>query len=480
MKTKFQLGKNSSSFFLSILLLLCPALSRAQDEEPDFVIEDNTKAIANYSLDECIDYAFRYSEDLKRSQLDVRIAQEEVGENVARGLPSISAQADFNHNFKIQRGFISAASFATPDLPPEQQAALEDSVVVVQFNTNFAGGASVTLEQLIFDFSYLLGLKAARSYEELERRRIDLTKTEIAEQVSKSYYAVLISEERVELLQQNYKRLDTLLRETTALYENGFAEELDVMRTEVAFNNIKIEKQKAEGTLVLAQQLLKFQMGMPLQDSLILVGSLDDIKLDMSAARDVRLNYANRTELDLLERQKELRDINLRYTRALYYPQLKGFLTYGSTTGSNNFGDFWRFQDRWFGYGLYGFTINIPIMDGLKNRHTLQKIRIEKEQIELDIAKFKRSAEIEVVRSQNMLEEQLLTLESEKRNMELAQEVSRRSQIKYQNGVGSNIEIVEAETAFKEAETNYYTTLYQAIVSKIDLDKALGLLVKED
>ncbi|NJO01636.1 MAG: TolC family protein [Bacteroidia bacterium] len=118
-------------------------------EEEGFTLEDDVPAIASYDLEECIRFAFRYSEEIKKAILDVRIAAAEVGENRAIGLPQINAEGNFTHNYRIQKGFVAAASFAPPDLPPDVLRRLEDSITVVQFSTIFTGNASVTLEQLL-------------------------------------------------------------------------------------------------------------------------------------------------------------------------------------------------------------------------------------------------------------------------------------------------------------------------------------------
>ena len=471
-------NKHQFGVFLIVLLFACFAMPSAycqdttktdSDFEEEFSIEDDVPAIASYSLDDCIKYAFRYSEALKLGEIDVRMAHEDVGINIARGLPKIDAEASYQDNFKIQRSFVPAILF-DPTAEP-------DVFVPVQFQPKYAGNASITLSQLLFDFSYLLGLRAARAYEDLTRRQVELSKVDITEQVSKAFYAVLIARERLELLDQNYKRLDSLLNETQALFENGFAEKIDVMRTEVSLNNIKVDREKAQASASLTEQILKFQMGMPLRDSLIIEGSLDNIDLDQSNLLKTNVNYDNRLEYEILKRQYNLRSLNLKYNRSLYYPRLEGFVSYGTTTGVNTFGDVLRFNQNWFGYGFYSIRLSIPIMDGFKRKHTLQRVRLEMEQAKVQAEQFKKSADIEYEQAYNSLSESLYDLENQKRNMELAKEVSRVANIKFQNGVGSNLEIIDAETSFKEAETNYYAAYYQAIISKIDLDKALGELL---
>ncbi len=452
-------------------LLFCLSFVRAFTQEPAdtsdfFSVEDETISIAAYDLQGCIDFAIRNQESVKFAQMNVGTAEAEVGENIARGLPQIKANASFQDNFQIPRSFVPAFLF--------DNTAPADLFVPVRFQPKFSGNAAIQLDQLIFDFSYLQGLKAARQYVDLQQVQLKLSKADVAAAVSKAYYGVLVSRERIGLVEQNYQRLDTLLRETQALYQNGFAELLDVQRIEVAYNNISVERQKAQGALMLAKQILQYQMGMPVRDSLILSGTLKEVVLDPSAYTGSNATPKSRIEYQLLEKQKALQDINFKYQKSLYYPSLSGVLAYGSNTGVNNFGDYWKFSQNWFGFGYYGINLRIPIFDGFKKKHTFAKTQIEVDKINLQMSQFERSNDFQVLQAQTYFAESVLTLQNQKRNMELAAEVARVTKIKYQNGVGANLEVVNAEADYKEAETNYFTTLYEALIRKIDLDRALG------
>ncbi|NJO01634.1 MAG: TolC family protein [Bacteroidia bacterium] len=201
------------------------------------------------------------------------------------------------------------------------------------------------------------------------------------------------------------------------------------------------------------------------------------MELDESILLHDEPNPRSRLEYSILDKQKELNLINLSYNRSVYYPNLRGLISYGYNTGTNSFSEFWKFGQNWFNYGFYGITLRIPIMNGFKRKYTVQRIQAEGEKIELDKAQFVRSMNFEVAQAENNLRENLYELNNQERNLDLAREVVRRTQIKYENGVGANLEVIEAETDYKQAETNYYAALYQALVSKVDLERALGKLV---
>ena len=460
------------TFTIASLLSGNSAFAQVTDSTDfDFSVEDNPQSIASFDLAGCIKYAIRYSEALKKAQLTVRTAHATIGENLAKGLPQLSADGSFTDNFKVQTSFFPIQFFDPTDE--------SGKVIPIKISPKYSGNTSINFSQLIFDASYFIGLKAARMYEDVQRRQMVLTEIDIAESVAKSFYAVLISRERLTLIEQNYRRLDTLLKETRALNENGFAEQIEVMRTEVAFNNIQTEKKKALGAVVLTEQLLKFQMGMPLSDSLILSGDLTQMELNEQVLLDTEPDFKSRIEYNLLEKNKELQYVNLKYNKSIYYPSLTGVVSYGFNSSNNQFSEMVKFGTNWFGYGYWGLRLNIPILDGFKRRHTLEKVRIEIEKIEQDQKIFERQTNIQATQYKTVLAESIYDMSIQKRNMELAKEVVRVSKIKYTNGVGSNKEVIDAETDYKTAETNYYAALYQAIINKVDLDKALGRIMQE-
>jgi outer membrane protein len=455
-------------FVLGFFLTFFTSIGQAQDTT-SFVVRDETQSIGTYTLEECIKYAIDNSISLRKAKYQTRISEKEVQERLATGYPQVDLRANFTDNVIIQKVILPANN---PPLNPSDQP------LALQFGAKFTSNFAVSLEQLIFDFSYLIGIKGARTYVELAQKQIKQSEVEIISSVTKAYYAALINQERIALLDANYQRLDTLYKNTAAMFQNGMAEKVDVMRTEVSLNNVKTEKDKLLKLQELTYQLLKYQMGMPVRDSLALVGNIRELNLDYNSSLNEDLNYQNRVEYSLLQTNRLLQDINLKYNRSLYMPRLSASASYGANTGSNQFGDIWRFSKNSFTFAFVGINFSMPIIDGFRKKHTLEKVRLEGLKVDEDIKTFKLAAELETETAKNSIITYTKDLEIQKKNMELAQEVSRVAKVKYENGVGSTLEIVNAESAFKEAETNYYNALYNIVLSKVELDKALGKLGK--
>jgi outer membrane protein TolC len=428
-----------------------------------------------YSLQEAVEYALQNNINIKNAESDVTSAQARVGEIRAIGLPQINAEAQLIHNFKIQTQFVPENAFSPVDAQGKPTSG--DEVVGLAFGVNNMGMASITASQLIFDGSYFIGLKAASTYKQLSQKSLNQSKISVKESVTKAYYSVLVNRERLALLDINIGRLDSLLRETKAMNQSGFVEKIDVDRIEVQFNNLQTERQKVDRLVELSEALLKFQMGHKVNEPIILSDKLASPDLEnFSVPATSNFDYSQRVEYSLLQTQKELATLDIKNSKAGYYPRLAAFGTFGYNTGSMKFD---LYERRWYDYSNIGLSLSIPIFDGFQKSYKIQQARLTQEKAVRSTELLQNSIDLEIRQSSVTLTNAVESLKSQKRNLELAQEVARVTRIKYQQGVGSNIEVINAEASYKEAQTNYYSALYDAIVAKVDYDKATGKLLAE-
>ncbi len=424
------------------------------------------------SLEQCIEFALQTTAPVVKAQIDTKIAEAQVKEVTAQGYPQIDGNIQMMNNFKLQTSFLPAIFFAEDPInnPPPADA----PPVGVQFGVQYSGFMSAQLRQLIFDGSFFLGLKAAKTYQELSVKGLERTKTEVVTSMTKAYYTVLVNQERLGLLQTNYARLDTLLGQTKALYENGFAEKIDVDRIEVAYNNIRTEQRKTERLVELSFQILKYQMGMPIDTPITLAETLSDIEIKEINLNDA-YNYNDRIEFSLLDTQLKLDELNVKRYQVQYYPTVYATANYGMNAGSNEFSGL----DQWFSFGSYGLQVNIPIFDGFRKSTLIQQAKLTMKKTEVDKADLMRTIDLETSQAKISLQNAINDLEVQERNMELAKEIYRVTTIKLNEGVGSTLEVVDAENAYKEAETNYYASVYDALISTVDYKKATGKLYNQ-
>ncbi|WP_460956138.1 TolC family protein [Spirosoma litoris] len=424
-----------------------------------------------FSLNEAIKYAIDNNINVKNSGLDALSAEARIQELRGVALPQVSVAGSISDNLIIQRAFLPAKFFNV-------NAADSDPPVAVQFGVAYSGSATGTLNQLLFDASYRLGLRAADTYRQLAQKNVKASKISVAEQVAKAYYGVLVNEQQIKLLDLNIARVDTLYRNTQGLNKQGFAEKIDVSRLEVQVNNLKAERQNVKNLVELSYYLLKFQMGLGINDNITLTEQIQDIDLDaverttMQSAAE--FDYNQRIEFSTLQSQIELADLDVQNIAKLYYPRLTAFANYGYNTGRNKFGEV--IGSPWFNSSMIGINLSVPVFDGFQKKYQSQQKRFTLQKAQNSGQLLKNTIDLQIRQSTITLGNSLQTLRTQKRNVDLAQEVARVTKIKYQEGVGSNIEVLDAENSYRQAQTNYFASLYNFLQTKVDADKANGKL----
>ncbi len=421
----------------------------------------------SFSLKEAIEYAVKNHASVKNANLDMLNADARVNEIKALGLPQINGSVNYTNNYQIAKFFVPAKQF--------NPAAKEDEVSALKFGVPQTASTGITLSQLLFDGSYTLGLKAADVYKELSAKSLLQTKQQIAEAVSKAYYGILVNEERLKLLQVNIGRLDTLIRDTKAMNVQGFVEKLDVQRLEVQANNLKTETKNIERLQELSHYLLKFQMGMKIEESIELKDKLADINLtDIQPDELNDFKYANRMEYSILQTQQRLAELDLKNQKAGALPRVSLNANYGFNTGQQTFGNL--FSKQWFSNGSAGVGVQIPIFDGFRRKYKTLQSENDLQKVKNGFTILENSIDMQIKQAGISLKNSWESLQENQKNMDLAKEIVRVSKIKYKQGVGTNLEILNSEAALKEAQTNYFTSLYNALIAKVDLNKAQGKL----
>lgn len=445
------------------------------------------QAQTKMTLAEAIEYAEKNNQNIQNAQLEFEKSKAKVAEQLAAGYPQINGSADLGYNYIIPTTFIP--DFISPSvygvlfeegvIPTKPLP--EPEVFPAQFGTKYSGRAAVDVSQMVFDGSFFVGLKASRTYTELSRKDHIKTTIDVVAAVKKAYYMVLVNTERLELLEKNYNRLDTLLQETRIMQESGFAEKIDVSRIQVQFNNIKVARSNATVGLKLSKDLLKFQMGMPMSEELELSDTLESIQYKaLEENFGEGFEYTHRIEFSKLQTNFDLTGIDIKYTKVQYMPKIDLYANIGASYGTGTFNNMFAFGESWFGLGTVGLRLNVPIFDGFRKRSIIQQKQYQQQQVEHNMELVKNQIDLEKLQSEANLTTSIENLRAQRENMALAEDVYNVTKIKYEQGVGSNIEVLDADAAFKEAQTNYYAALYDALIASVDVETAYGKLLENE
>jgi outer membrane protein TolC len=416
------------------------------------------------SLQQAVDYALTNQTAVKNAQLDAEISQRQSQEYTGIALPQINGTFDFSDYLKLPTSLIPAEFFGGEP----------GTYVPIQFGTQYNGTASLNASQLVFDGRYFLGLKATRALAELAQKSVTRTQIETRESVLKAYLAVLIADERSSQLSANITRFKKTLDDSKAFYEAGFVEKIDVDRLTVSYNNLLAEKTKVNELQALSMYLLKFQMGLDVSQPLALTDTLRETDFETILQSAAKPDINNRIEYQILLNSKSLNEMNIKQYKVGYLPTLYAVAGYSYQAQVNEF-DLIP-SSTWYNTSFIGFNLNIPIFDGLQKARAIQQGKLKLQKTENDILNFNNVMNLQVASAKTGMQNAITSLEVQKSNLELAQDIVSISRKKLEAGVGSTLEVTDAETSLKDAQTNYLSALYDAWIARIDLSKALGTL----
>ena len=329
---------------------------------------------------------------------------------------------------------------------------------------------------MIFNGSYFVGLSAAKELVKLSEKMTERNVIDIHESVSKAYYTTLNTKSRVDLVNSNIDRLDALLKQTKSLYENGFVEKLDLDRIQVSFNNLKSEKIKADRLYDLSLAVLKFQIGISVDKKIELIEEFNEELVTAFTFDLNEFDYSKRIEYSILQTDKNLKFYELKNNRSQYLPQVYANYNYGYNTSASQSNIFFE-SDRWKKFGTFGLQVIVPIFDGFLKRSRINQSKFKIEQVENQMLFLERSINLQINQSLAAYQNSKESLKIASENLVLAQDVYFASEKKYAQGVGSNLELIDSNNSLKIAQNQYYNSLYESIISIIDIKKTLGILM---
>jgi outer membrane protein len=437
---------------LVALLIPLSMLVRAQGQAPK---------VFTFNLQECLEYAWQNQDSIKNARLDIESANYRVKETIGLGLPQVSGSAQFQDYLKLPTTLLPGDFVGQPGVE-----------VPVTFGVKYQSNVGLAVNQLIFSGSYLVGLRASRTYKELSERNLNRTRISTTVNVSKAYYMVLTSNEQIRLLDANLSQLSQQLKETTELNRQGFVEKIDLDRLRVIYNNLQTDRNNTQRLLSLSTQMLKFQMGMPVTDELQVKDKIANIQIDSTATVALDTSaYRNRVEYGLLETQRKLNDLNVQRLKSEYLPTLSAFGNTSYIYQANNFSDLYA---RRFPTTVVGLQLNVPIFTGFQKLNQVRQAAIEVRKSDNLLNNARNGILLQQEAARITYSNSIQSLNNQRNNMNVAREVLRVSRIKYQEGVGSSLEVTQAQTALEEAENHYIQALYDALISKVDLENAYG------
>lgn len=441
--------------WLFVLVAVAPFALRAQQSDT---------ASYNLTLKQAVDFAIQHNTNVQNATLDQVAANEKVKEILGIGLPQINGSFQVQDFLEIPTSLIPAEFFGGPP----------GSFIPVKFGTKYNATAGLSASQLVFNGTWLVGVKASKVYQELAQKNVDRTRLETEADVTKAYYSVMINAERKTLLDANVERIKKMKDDTKALYDNGFVEKIDLDRITVTYNNLVTEAENVRRLLDLSLVMLKYQMGMDQSATLTVTDKISDVAFTPSTFDNGRFDYNKRVEYQSMELLHQGSILQMRSIRMGYFPTVALFGSLQAQAQRSEF-DFFDTNKKWFPIAVVGLQINVPIFDGMQRHYQVEQAKVGILKAENNLLLMQRTIDMQQAVARVTLQNSSASLEAQRANMELAQQVLDVAQKKYGAGAGTNLEIINAQTSLKEAQTNYFNALYDAVIAKVEYDKAMGI-----
>ncbi len=414
----------------------------------------------SFSLQEAIDYALENNRQAKNAVRDVDAAKQQKWETTATGLPQINANVNYQ-NFLKQQVSIIPSDFSNPD----------SELVPIIFGTQQSASATATLNQLIFDGSYLVGLQSAKVFLEISENAKIKTDLEVRKAVINAYGNVLLSEESVILFEKNIAVLEKNLNETTKIYENGLEEEESVEQLQITLSNLKSSYSNAKRLKGIAYQMFNITLGIDYNASVELTEKLEDLTQKNISLESLKKNNDVFTTIDYLiaENDRVSKELLVKLEKSKALPTLSAFINGGYNSFSNDF-TFFNTNNEWFGFSALGINLDIPIFSsGMRNASTQRaKINLEKATDNLTETEQQLKLQIETAKSNYRFATE--DYYNKTQNLALAESIEQKNQTKFFEGIGSSFELRQAQTQLYTAQQELLQAMLNVISTKAELE----------
>lgn len=436
---------------ITTILLCATAISFAQQKE--------------LTLKDAIRYALEHKADAEKARLDVKKSGYQIQEVRANALPNLAASGGMVYNPKLQATYIDGSAFGIPGGDP----------LKMEMGQKWSANAEAKLTQMLFSQAVFMGLKAARTTREFYLLNQQLTENEIIEKVAKAYYQVYQTRQMLQNIEANLALTEKTAGVVKGLNEAGLAKKIDLDRTTVALNNLKSARQQALNGLQLSENALKYMIGMPMIEQIILPKEGFEANYDLAFAKG---SSNNRIELQVLEKQKQLLDINVKVKRAALYPSLMLQATYGYLSMGPKMPIIYGKKDKVYGadYSSITLGVSVPIFSGFGTTAKIRQAQIESQALEATLKDTHLAMDLAYENAHSQLNNNLLTIDSQKENVKLAEEVLLNTQNNYQQGLASLTDLLDAERSLSDAKNNYTNALLDYKLAEIELLKSQGKL----
>ncbi|WP_223551350.1 MULTISPECIES: TolC family protein [Aestuariivivens] len=427
------------------------------------LITVHTYAQENYSfsLQEAINYALKNNTNIKNADLSILAAKQQVWETTARGLPQINGTIDYSINIKTPFDI---------DMFPE------DSPFRFMFPKHNLTPA-VTLNQLLFDGGYIVGLQSNKVFLEISQNAKDKTSNEVENMVVNAYNNALLTKESIEITKSNINVLKTNLYETTKIYENGLTEEENVEQLQLTLSSLEINLKNLETLYDISKGYVKILLGLDPNISIELTDSLEDLITENISLDLISNTYSIENIIDYKIAANESVSKSLQYKleKSEQLPKLNAFVSSSYLGYSNSFSNYFKPEQDWLFTTVGGFKLTVPVFSSFAGKARRQRAKIEWDKAKNNLSLTEQKLEIDYKNAKSEYTLAIDTYANKKKNLALAEKIERKNTVKYKEGVASSFDLRQAQMQLYTSQQEYLQSIIDVINKKAALTNLLNL-----
>lgn len=415
------------------------------------------------SLSEAQVFAIKNALQVKNSIYDAEVAKLTSDELLGIGLPQVSASLQYQNFITLFTQVADGGLFGAPGQEVRFQFGLPHNMT-----------ASLNASQILFNGSWLVGLQASRAYADLQKKNLSKSEIEVKASTSQAYHLALSLQEQLKFTQQTRAVLNQMVDETSALYSAGFVEEQDVEQLQLSLNEITNAIATLESNVRLSEILLKFTIGMPLQQEIKLT---DNVETLMNTGEISAVAFSPENNIDVMLTMNALRmqELNLKNKKAAFLPNAALFYNLQSQAFRQQF-DFFDTSKQWFAPQLWGFTINMPILSGGSNFKSVQKAKVEVQRMKDTFENVKSATQLGYEQAKTEYDAALKSVNVSQQSLSLSQKILDKTSIKFKEGIASSMSVSQATSQVLKAQSDLSNAKRALLDASVKLKKSLNIL----
>lgn len=414
------------------------------------------EAPKTFDLETAVKHALSHNRTVQNADLATVAAKAQKWEAIARGLPQINGKIDYIHN--VKRPFDVAAS---------------GNESFEFFFPKYNITPDLTLTQLVFDGSYLVGLEAAKMYLEISQNAFKKTRKEIETAVIRAYGNVLLTQESTSIQEKNIRSLEENLRETTLVYNNGLTEQEDVQQLQLTLSDLKNGLKNLQNMRGISKGFLKILLGIPLETPIELTDELDDLTKRQWTLTPSKKTFdpTETVDYEIAANEVESKRLLHKLERFKQLPSLSAFASNRQLGYSNSLSSYLNGEQQWLATTVVGASLNIPIFSSLGGNARRKKAKLDWEMARNNLTDTQEKIILDYEKAESEFTLAIDTYHNKKENLALATTIERKNTFKFKEGLASSFELRQAQLQLYSSQQAYLQAMVDLINKKAELKK---------